>query len=980
MDTTIFKEKYKVLNAKQKEAVDALDGPVMVIAGPGTGKTTVLTLRIANILLKAGAKPEEILALTFTESGVRAMREKLREIIGDTSFKVNIFTFHGFGNYMRSLYPEYFSKIGGRVPASSIDTVEIIEDILSRESFKELRPTTFGVKVSEISKRIGELKKEAISPETLKEMLKKERREHQAYVKSLDKVNKTTEAEIERKEKYLTRMDEFARTYELYEKELEKRELYDYDDTILGLIDALRENPDLQAEMRENFQYVLADEHQDANGSQNEILKFFRGVELDAVDPPNIFVVGDDKQSIFRFQGASLENFYQFEEFFPGAKKIDLTHNYRSHSNILETAHHLISHDGRDHTALSPNVSYEIKPIEVLEFNDFEEEVAGTISKVKDELSKNPKDKVAIIARTNGALFEIARYLEKEKIEFSLIGEKSLFETHAFTKISLLFEALLEPLNDEKMLPAIYLGFFKINLHDILAIENNAKKKRVAFGALLLKGIFEGEELNDLDSLKKLREELEVFIANAKKLPLLEFLKNISPKLLDGSDKEASEVLRGLFVEGDKLVIKKRNATLEDFVDHLKRLQKHNLAPIAETAEKDAHLELISIHKSKGLEYDFVHIVDVTDKKFEKSGRRGDLLKIPGVGATRDVEEDRRLLYVAITRAKKHATLSFSLAGIKGEDQAPSALLDELKGELLKKTKVEKVEKIDLFQSGEKISSDLKKELKETFLKRNFSVTALKNYLECPWKYFWRNLLLVPDVKDFQALLGTACHEALRNIHHLAKKGKLVKDKELKKIIEDAVEAEPFSKSELSVALEKAEEYIGSYVKSFENFGEDKKIFIEEKISVPLFVQNGGKDFEIMLTGNLDLAEKEGNRVKVIDFKTKKRVTRNEIIGETKNSDGSLYRQLQFYKFLWERSNKDDVVEEGVLTFLVPDKGKILSESFSLGKEDSQNVEKVVVDALKEIHSFSFWDKKCEDKKCRYCELADIFKEKKGLL
>ena len=974
-NTDIFEKKYKDLNVKQKEAVDTIYGPVMVVAGPGTGKTTVLTLRIANILLKTDAKPEEILALTFTDSGVRSMREKLRAIIGDASFRVNLFTFHSFANHIRALFPEYFEKIGGRLPSSDSDAIVIIEDILKSESFKELRPSTYGVKVRDISKRIGELKKEAILPNDLAKLIEKEKKAHKAYVNSLEKINKTTEGEIEKKEKYILRLEEFLVVYRRYEEELEKRELYDFDDTILGLLDALKKHPDLLAEVRESFQFVLADEHQDANGSQNEILKFFRGVELDALDPPNLFVVGDDKQSIFRFQGASLENFYNFEQDFPGAKKIDLSENYRSHSNILGLAHNLIINDGRTHTDLQANVPYSIKPIEVSEYESFEDELSGTVEKIKEELKADNTNNIAVITRTNGALFELARYLKREKIDFTLTGEKSLFETDAYLKLLFLFEALVNPMADDKFIRSIYLGYFKINLHDILALENYAKKRRKAFADVLLKGDFEEVELHDPEALSLLQSEIEDLISSARKLPLLHFLKKLGGRIFDNNDSEGLVVLRDLFLEADKLVIKQRNALLKEFVEYLLLLEKHNISPIIPSKERKTRLELISIHKSKGLEYDIVHILDVTDKKFEKSGRRSDLLRIPGVGVQRDIEEDRRLLYVAVTRAKKHAVISYSLKGLEGQSQVPSVLIDELLPELIKKEKIkEGTERISLFEAEDNININSKKVLQEEFLSRSFSVTALNNYLSCPWKYFFRNLLQVPDVKEFSAMLGTACHEALRAFHHLIKKGEKVSEKELKKIINNAVLAQAFSKSELPVAISKAEENIFAYVKSFSSFREGEVAHIEEKISFPFEVKGNEGIFEIIITGVLDLVLVNNSQAIVIDFKTKKRMTKNEILGNTKSSDGSYFRQLQFYKFLWEGGSKDSTVEQASLVFLSPERGNVSTETFELKDNDKDEIREIVKNTLSEIHSLSFWNKKCSEKDCEYCRLANVFK------
>lgn len=907
---TTFEEKYKGLNKGQKEAVDTIYGPVMVVAGPGTGKTTVLTLRIANILRIGNAKPDEILALTFTESGARAMREKLRELIGDTSFQVNIFTFHGFANYIRGLYQENFKKIGERMPASDADKIEIIEHILNKKSFRELRVSDFGVTISKISGRISDLKRELIDSLELKKILDKS----------------------EHKE----RLDEFAVLYEEYEKELEKRKLYDFDDAIIELIHALKENPTMRSEVRERFQFILADEHQDANGSQNEILKLFKDEK--EIDPPNIFVVGDDKQSIFRFQGASLEHFYNFADEFKGAKKIALEQNYRSQKTILDGSHSLISHDGRSHQKLSANVRHPERQIEIVEYSEYENELAATAKAIKAL-----KGSVAVITRHNQTLHDIAPFLDAEEVNYRIAGERSLFESFEYQKLLSLFEALVNPY-DGHLLEALYMGYFSKPITEVLKLAGDARKERVDAAELIFK--------NDDGVIKE-------FIAQAKKTPLTEMLKVIREEMYGNATAESFEVFRSVFDEARKLVVKKRAAKLEDLVSHLNFLEKHHLATFSESIEKKATVELLSVHRSKGLEYDHVYIIDATAKKFGGSGKRGDLLAIPGIGIDSELEEERRLLYVAITRARECVTISYSLTDAKGGESAPAELLSEIdpkfvirkegeiyKVDLLKTTKVPKEEKIKVFR--------------DAFLERNFSVSALNNFLDCPWKYFFRNLLLIPDAPEFHTNLGNACHNALKLFHQNPER------KDLGVVIERSVTNEPFSETEIPLALEKANEYIKAYKSVFVPFVENEKAHIEKGFS---FVYKT-KGFEVPITGKIDLAREVHGVFKVIDFKTKKRMTENAIKGLTKSDSGNEWRQLQFYKFLIENAHPKSTVGSGTLTFLVPDEKKgIMSESFALTEADKKEIELLLADTLQSIYSFEFLDKKCEDKECGYCKL-----------
>ncbi len=911
--TSKFDVKYKSLNKGQKEAVDTIYGPVMVIAGPGTGKTTVLTLRIANILRIGNAKPDEILALTFTESGARAMREKLRELIGDTSFQVNIFTFHGFANYIRSIYPENFKKIGERMPASDADKIEIIEYILDKKSFRELRVSDFGVTISKISGRISDLKRELIDSRELRKILDKN----------------------EHKE----RLDEFAELFEEYEKELEKRKLYDFDDAIIELISALKENPTMRAEVRERFQFILADEHQDANGSQNEILKLFKDDK--EIDPPNIFVVGDDKQSIFRFQGASLEHFYNFADEFKGAKKITLEENYRSQKTILEGSHSLISHDGRSHKKLNANLPHKEKEIEIVEYPEYENELAATAKAIKAL-----KGSVAVITRHNQTLHDIAPFLDVEGVNYRIAGERSLFESFEYRKLLSLFEGLINPY-DGNLLKALYMGYFSKPITELLKIAVDARKERVDAAELIFK--------TDEGAIKE-------FIAKAKKTPLTEMLKEIREEMYGNATAESFEVFRSVFDEARKLVMKKRAARLEDLVSHLNFLEKHHLATLSESIEKKATVELLSVHKSKGLEYDHVYILDVTAKKFGGSGKRGDLLAIPGVGIDSELEEERRLLYVAITRARESVTISYSLTDSKGGEAAPAELLAEIDSEFVVRKEGE-IYKPDLLEISKNPKEEKIKVFRDVFLERSFSVSALNNFLDCPWKYFFRNLLLIPDAPEFHTNLGNACHNALRLFHQNPER------KDMDEVIEKSVLNEPFGESELPLALEKANEYIKAYITTFVPFGEGEKAHIEKGFSFT-YKLNG---FEVPITGKIDLARETDGVFKVIDFKTKKRITENEIKGLTKSGTGNEWRQLRFYKFLIENSLPDATVGSGTLTFLVPDEKKgIMSESFALTEGDKKDIEEIISKALNDIYSFEFMDKKCENKECGYCKLSKV--------
>jgi DNA helicase-2/ATP-dependent DNA helicase PcrA len=253
---------YKTLNKAQKEAVDSIEGPVMVIAGPGTGKTQILTLRIANILRITDTRPENILAITSTEAGANAMRKRLLSIIGEDAYKVVIQTFHGFSNNLITDFPEYFEKIIGRSPANEIDVINIIEKIIDSNDFKIIKP--YGDKyyyVKSIRSSIKSLKQEACDVETFEQFIKSKEDE---LINSNDKYHEKgphkgkVKASYLESEKNINKNKELLVVYRSYEDELSKSKLYDFEDMLLESYKALRDKKDLLLTLQENYQYILA--------------------------------------------------------------------------------------------------------------------------------------------------------------------------------------------------------------------------------------------------------------------------------------------------------------------------------------------------------------------------------------------------------------------------------------------------------------------------------------------------------------------------------------------------------------------------------------------------------------------------------------------------------------------------------------------------------------------------------------------------
>ncbi len=410
-----FWARYKQLNAEQKLAVDTIDGPVMVIAGPGTGKTELLSLRVANILRQTDTWPSSILCLTFTDSAAINMRQRLTQIIGPLATKVSVHTFHSLGTEIINQNPEYFFFSANYQPADELATISILNEIFSTLSITDplskKHPTQTWVFLTDVQSRISELKREGITPTTFQEILEDNEQFIQlarpiiadffsnrisvALVKDLFSgllqpiqaltisekqpayslrkliINSLTElvgivfADSKLTTSKLTawrnrfcqrdaqgvwrlKLDlnspkylALARVYQAYQERLHKLGLFDFDDMLLEVIQALTTNDNLRFSYQEKFLYILVDEYQDTSGVQSKLLDSLVNLEL-TNGRPNLLVVGDDDQAIFKFQGASLANILRFRQQYPNCQTIVLNKNYRSKKLILDLASQLI--------------------------------------------------------------------------------------------------------------------------------------------------------------------------------------------------------------------------------------------------------------------------------------------------------------------------------------------------------------------------------------------------------------------------------------------------------------------------------------------------------------------------------------------------------------------------------------------------------------------------------------------------------------
>lgn len=991
-----FEEEYGLLNAEQKKAVDTTEGPVMVIAGPGTGKTTTLILRIAKIL-RNNVPAQTILALTFTESAAANMRRRLVDLVGSDGYYVNIYTFHGFANHLIQTYPEYFERIIEAENATSSKQTAILREIIDKsESLKKLKP--MGRKyayVNDIRRGIRDLKNENYSPEELGKLVEKKNAE---IYDTPDLRHESGRYKGQIKGKYLTELERLKTSEELgivyaeYEKALRAENLYDFDDMILEVVKALEGNEAFLAEVQEMCQYILVDEHQDTNRSQNTLLSLISGF----YESPNLFIVGDEKQAIFRFQGASFENFVYFSEKFKNMTLIRLVNNYRSTQSILDSASSLIRKNKAninegDLKAVEARAGERIKTAE-FEFADGE--VKFVADKIEERIKGGVKPKeIAVIYRENRDVEPFAGILRERKIPMVVQSDENLLADDKIHKLLVLMRAVDAFGNDERLAEVLHLSFLELDPLDVYKAILSSNSRRVSSLYSLISSE-EGMKKAGIEDTKKLND-LYLNLKRWKRIgsnrSFLEFFEILVKESGFFSDISASGgyldelgKLKVIFGEARKEVGSNWEYRLSDFIKHLDVLKEHDIAIKVRSSDAADAVRLMTAHRAKGLEFDTVFIVNAVNGKWGNKRNR-DKIKLPfetvaDVSELEKNEDERRIFYMAITRAKREVYITYSRHSVDERELVPAQFIGEIDLELVEKVDTEKYgeksgvnfEDIFIGARREPISTmPDKEEVKRLFQGRGFPVTHLNNYLACPWRYFYLNLLRLPRVMTPSQVYGTCAHGALEEFFRRRKEGEKVGPEVMIARLAKELRKQPLSPNDKDEILKKGEEILPKYYEWYRDQWNYNAV-TEYSISANL-------TDEIKLSGRLDKLELEtdGVRANVVDYKTSKPKSENWILGKTKDSDGGYFRQLAFYKLLLDLDPRHKYkMTKGTIDFVQPDeKGKFVRREFLVEDKQVDELRSLILEKAGEIMNLEFWNKTCGDPKCEFCSLRSLMKQ-----
>ncbi|MCB0520351.1 MAG: ATP-dependent helicase [Lewinellaceae bacterium] len=735
------------LNPAQRQAVEHIEGPVLVIAGPGTGKTHILAARIGRILMETDAQPHNILCLTFTDAGVQAMRRRLLDLIGPEAHRVHIFTFHSFCN---TVIQDNLERFGRRdlEPLSDLERIEIIRRMLDElpndHPLKRGRADVFFYE-KHLQNLFRQLKAENWSVGFVHQKIDEylaglPLREEFIYKVSRGSFKKgdLKTAKLEEEQLRMEKLRSAVALFPRYKELMREYHRYDYEDMILWVLDAFEKHPALLRNYQEQYLYFLVDEYQDTNGAQNEILH--RLVEY--WESPNIFIVGDDDQSIYEFQGARLKNLTDFYgSYRHDLKLVILQENYRSSQHILDTSRALIDKNkirivqslkalGVEKILTARNKEFAAVPLlpNVVEYPSRLQEDVAIVNQIAElQQQEFPLSEVAVIYAKHRQAKRLMELLEKKGIPYRTRRPVNILDLPLVQNIRTLLEYLnLEfhkPYSGEYLLFQImHFDFFGIRPHDLarlataLAAENKNgvyPKWRDAIADEKLMAHLDGIYNNAGDEKPAKNEQGGTFAAVAQLSQFLEFMlseyANLSVPAFVERLINRSGLLRHVLTKPEKDWQLQVLFTFMGFVKkETERNPRLNLARLLEILRSmDANriqlavgplqgdkavaaVNLVTAHGAKGLEFQKVFMLDCVKDHWEPGSKGSNFsFSFPDtitLSGEEDAEEARRrLFYVGMTRAKELLQISYAAQDDEGKELRRAVFLDEI----LEKTAVE---------------------------------------------------------------------------------------------------------------------------------------------------------------------------------------------------------------------------------------------------------------------------------------------------
>lgn len=970
-------------NGAQQKAIESLVGPVLVLAGPGTGKTFTLTERILFLLGK-GVDPRRILALTFTENAAEEMHSRLQARAGLAGRSVPIHTFHGFCSRLIQRYPDVFERSAEIRALDEVTRYSIVREALEKLAPKHLRTERGDIffYVREIVQKISLVKREAIRKEAFHDTVRILKREAEKALAS--DTRKTAQKQAERRLKMAQKLEEFWKVYELYGEELDRRSLMDYDDMILWVSNAFREQEDFLQEVREGYDYLHADEFQDNNTSQNEILYALAG------EDPNLFVVGDEDQSIFRFHGACAENMRDFLRRYPDATVVTLHESHRSSQPILDFAHALM-HGGAREVEIAPKVhvdkllrSTQKKPatpaVRLAACADRENELEWIAREMARLREKDPSlrwSDFALLCRRNQETQDIAAMLQRHAIPFRIVSNEETLASPPLQNLLGLLRAVCRPEDSLAINHALSFPPFEIPVSDLHHLNHFARSRPMLLWELLQTEMQE-IELTARDRIVQARDFLtearEAFQKKHLSHAFLDFAHSSGflKFYMAAETNEAAvlpEAIAALrrftrFIQQFELAHPK--ATLANLLHHVELAELYGLS-LKMDAEADAVIgDVVTIetaHRAKGSEFRVVFVTQVNARNWEERRPPRDLISIPASLVLPTLEGDeeggaddeRRLLYVAVTRAREKLCLTRPRE-VDGDAMDESIFVAGLKEHLKGAPSWEELPAIPVVEMArlqlapQPWGENLNEFLRQKTRAMKLSPTAMRQYELCPRRFMYSHVFLIPSKMERALAYGQIVHEALRHFfNEVRTTGRWPKSETLLDHFQRQLQRQPLETDEDFRELEKTgrEELSRFYDWCLE---QTPPRVLETELSVP-GVAWGGEE-GIRLSGKFDRIDQaqDGSWV-VVDYKTGKPRSENEFFGKTKSSEGEYWDQFRFYKLLNELAQQPKPITRGRVVYL---RDPAKSQEFELNAGHVEEIGKKIGVVSKKILAMEF--------------------------
>lgn len=942
------------LNQEQLQAVTHPSGALLIVAGAGTGKTTVISRRIAYLVQQKLSRPEDILALTFTEKAAGEMEDRTLQLMPVGNYDLWISTFHSF---CERILKQHGLDIG--LPNDfklANDTAQWILIYKNFEKFnlKYYKPLATPHKfINALQSHFSKCKDEMITPEA-----------YLSYAKSLDNSEELllNSNEVDEKE----RVTELAKAFAVYQQLLLENESLDFGDLINYTLKLFKQRPNVLKFYQAKFKYILVDEFQDTNFAQYELVKLLTGNK-----EQNLTVVGDDDQSIYKFRGASVSNILNFKKDFPELTQITLTNNYRSSQEILDLAYKFIQHNNPDRLEVDLNINKKLighnpnkGEISVIEQPDLSGELTAVVKRIlniKQENTELSWNDFAVLIRSNSAADEIIPRLEVAGIAYTFLANSGLYKK-PFISLLIDYLKLLSNYHESASLYRVFsLPKFYLEPEELAKITHFAHKKTLS----VYESLRNEELLNQLTEkshaiVKNLLQIMSDHSENAGKQSTSELLAYVIkdlgiPEYLEKESLENAQTREFLDQFYKSVIEFEQGGQDKSLREYLKQLELEITAGNEGEIKFDPDagpesLKVMTIHSSKGLEFENVFLINLVDQRFPTRAKK-DAIEIPAA-LIKDIlpegdfhlQEERRLFYVAITRAKRRVFFSWAKDYGGARTKKPSIFLEECG--LLPAPSLSKATGKVIFDKPKTLS--LKEVYKEFPTK--YSFTDISTFLKCPLEYKYKCYLKLPLPGAPQLSFGVTIHKVFQQYFedYIRKQGNqqlelLPRPKKiqfppfekLKELYEkNWVDEWYFSKKQKTEYWERGKEMLKTF---YDNTLQKKA---NPKYLEKFFLLKIGS-FEFV--GKIDRADSSKKGLEILDYKTGK-------VPKTKSE--SDFDQLHIYQLAAQESLMEQVSS---LSYWYLEENVILSQTLA-SPEELESLKEKLLRVILEINDTIKYD------------------------